>query len=162
MHVDPTSCLGYWRDTKKTSRTLKNGWLHTGDLATIDEDGFIYLQGRRNDQVKICGMKVMPGEIADQLSRHLPACQVAVVPFPMNNVTRLALFLVPRKNVPGLPSQVQRICKETLARHEFPSHIEIMERFPLTNSLKTDLHSLSNQAAHRCTLAPTASWLKAS
>ena len=154
--------LGYWKNDKATSRALKNGWLRTGDLANVDEEGFFHLAGRRNDQVKIRGMKVIPGEIADALSRRLPGCQIAVVPFSLDSVTRLALFLAPRHNVPDLSGRIRRVCQETLARHEFPSHIEIVERFPLTDSLKIDLHWLSTRAAHSCTLTTTTPWLAAS
>ncbi len=139
--------LGYWRDERATARALKNGWLCTGDLATVDREGFFHLRGRRNDQVKIRGMKVAPGEIADVLSRRLPACQVAVVPFSLDNVTRLAVFLAPHQSAPELPSQIRRICRETLSRHEFPSHIEIVDRLPLTDSMKVDRYSLARRAA---------------
>ena len=154
--------LGYWKDEQATARTVKNGWLRTGDLATVDEGGFFHLRGRRNDQVKIRGMKVMPGEIADALSRRLPACQVAVVPFSQDDVTRLALFLAPHDSVSNLSGQIRRVCQETLAPHELPSHIEIVERFPLTDSLKIDRHSLSKRAARKYVLATTAPWLAAS
>jgi acyl-CoA synthetase (AMP-forming)/AMP-acid ligase II len=154
--------LGYWKDREATERAVKNGWLRTGDLATADEEGFCHLQGRRNDQVKIRGMKVIPGEIAEAISPRLPDCQIAVVPFTLDDVTRLALFVAPRQGIPGLDGQIRRVCLETLARHEFPSYIEIVDRFPLTDSLKIDFHSLSNRAARRCSLTATTPWLAAS
>jgi acyl-CoA synthetase (AMP-forming)/AMP-acid ligase II len=145
----PNVMLGYWKDDGATSRALKNGWLRTGDLATVDEEGFFYLQGRRNDQVKIRGMKVAPGEIADTLSRHLPDCQVVVVSFSLNNTKRLALFLAPHHRASDLAGRIGRICRETLARHEIPSYIEVVDRLPLTDSLKVDRYSLSHRAARQ-------------
>jgi acyl-CoA synthetase (AMP-forming)/AMP-acid ligase II len=158
----PNVMLGYWKNREATARTLKNGWLHTGDLATVDEEGFFFLAGRRNDQVKICGMKVRPREIADTLSRRLPACQIAVVPFSRNNTTRLALFLAPNEGAPNESGHVRDVCQETLARHEWPCHIEIVERLPLTDSLKIDFHKLSKRAARAGDTVSAVPWPAAS
>jgi acyl-CoA synthetase (AMP-forming)/AMP-acid ligase II len=141
--------LGYWKNDEATARVLENGWLRTGDLATVDEDGFFYVEGRRNDQVKIRGMLVTPGAIADALSRRLPGCRVVIVPFALNNIKRLALFAAPRQRVPNLLGRIEKVCQDTLPRHELPSYIEIVDRLPMTDSFKIDRHSLSQRATRR-------------
>jgi long-chain acyl-CoA synthetase len=118
----------------------------------MDEDGFFYLAGRRNDQVKIRGLKVMPGEIAQTLSRRFPNCQIAVVPFELRNTTRLALFLAADNGPPASSRQIRRVCSETLSRHEMPSHVEIVDRLPRMASMKVDFRSLSDRAARHVKL----------
>jgi long-chain acyl-CoA synthetase len=145
----PNVMLSYWRDTAETARVLEDGWLRTGDLATVDEDGFFYLKGRQCDQVKIRGLKVVPSEIADVLSRQLSNRRVAVVPFDLRNTKRLAMFVENNNVEPVFPDQIQRICTETLSRHQMPSHVETLDRLPLTESLKIDFESLSYRAARQ-------------
>jgi acyl-CoA synthetase (AMP-forming)/AMP-acid ligase II len=154
--------LGYWKDKAATARVLKHGWLRTGDLATVDKDGFYYLKGRRDSQVKIRGMKVSTGAIADTISRLLPDCQVVVLPFSQNDLPRLALFVAQDGYSADLPARIRRICRETLAPHELPSFIEVVDRFPLTDSLKIDLPSLSNRAKRQLQSQGAAALLAAS
>jgi acyl-CoA synthetase (AMP-forming)/AMP-acid ligase II len=138
--------LGYWQNAAATARVVKDGWLHTGDLARVDEEGFFYVTGRRNQQVKIRGLKVVPGDVAAVIARHLPDCRVSVVPFERRNGTRLALFVAANSRGPALPEEILRICQKTLARHQLPSHVEVLDSLPLTASLKVDLHALTQRA----------------
>lgn len=141
--------LGYWRDEAATDAVLKEGWLHTGDLARVDEDGFIYVVGRSRDQVKIRGLKVSPQAIAEALSRRLRDCQIAVAPFQWRGSARLALFAASSRRGPQLLHEIQRACAESLQRHERPAYIEMMERLPLTASLKIDRYALACRAEQR-------------
>jgi acyl-CoA synthetase (AMP-forming)/AMP-acid ligase II len=141
----PNTMLGYWRDPSQTSRVLRNGWLRTGDLATADEDGFFYLTGRRKEQVKIRGMKVEPQQVAKAIAAHFPGCRTVAVPYTANSTVRLALFVASVSGPPPSTNEVRRVCRATLLRHEVPGHVEIIDRIPLTPSLKVDLQALSSQ-----------------
>jgi acyl-CoA synthetase (AMP-forming)/AMP-acid ligase II len=145
----PNIMRGYWQNAAATARVLKDGWLHTGDLAREDDRGFFYVAGRVNDQIKIRGLKVVPGQIAALLERRLPECRVAVVPFEHFAATRLALFVATTKRHPAFAQQVRRLCSEELSRHQMPCHVEVLDRLPLTPSLKVDFHRLANHAAQQ-------------
>jgi acyl-CoA synthetase (AMP-forming)/AMP-acid ligase II len=139
--------LGYWRDPEGSARVLRGGWLNTGDQATTDEDGFVYLRGRANQLVKIQGNRVHPAEVEEVLLRHFPQAQVAVLPFEPDEVTRLALFLAPPDGTPVSDREVRQICLRELPRHKIPSHIEVLERLPLNDALKIDRQALALRLA---------------
>lgn len=145
----PNVMRGYWGNAADTAQVMKDGWLHTGDLATVDEDGFFYVKGRCRDQVKIRGLKVVPSEIADTLSRQLSHRPVAVVPFTLHNATRLALFVASDPGQPVAPAEIRQVCVDALSRHQIPSHVEVLDRLPLTASLKVDLESLARRAVRQ-------------
>jgi acyl-CoA synthetase (AMP-forming)/AMP-acid ligase II len=145
----PNIMLGYWRDAAGTAAVIRDGWLHTGDLATVDDEGFFYVVGRLRDQVKICGQKAAPGAITETLAGRLPGCQVAVVPFQGADGTRLALFVAAHTADDELAPRIRRVCSEALRRHERPSYVEVLEQLPLTPSLKVDGHLLAQRAAQR-------------
>ncbi|MEM9656824.1 MAG: class I adenylate-forming enzyme family protein [Planctomycetota bacterium] len=138
--------LGYWRNPQATNRVLKDGWLHTGDLAKRDADGFLYVSGRRQDEVKIRGLKVAPGAVAETLSRWLPNCRICVVPFEINHTVRLALFVETNAPRPSLQHEIRQVCADALTQRERPSHIEIVDQLPLTPSLKIDRKALEKRA----------------
>jgi long-chain acyl-CoA synthetase len=145
----PNIMLGYWRDPIATAHVLKDGWLRTGDIATVDQDSFFYVLGRARDQVKIRGLNVTPGAVAETLCRHLPECEIAVVPFQCLGSWRLALFVATSNQGPDLLRRVGQVCADSLARHQRPSYLEVLERLPLTPSLKLDRHALAQRATQR-------------
>jgi long-chain acyl-CoA synthetase len=139
---------GYWDNDTATSCVIRNGWLRTGDLATFDDEGYLYLKGRRNEQLKIRGLKVVPREIERILLGHFPAARLAVVPFVLLGTTRIALFLVRGSDLFQV-QQVKRVCAEVLARHEQPSYFEVLDDLPRTASMKTDRQQLARRAVEQ-------------
>ena len=134
--------LGYWRDPDATAELLQGGWLDTGDLATVDEDGYIYLRGRSSLLVKIQGHRLHPLEVEEAVARHLPGAQVVVVPYQPDGVTRLALFLVPADGVPISEREIRRICSRELPPHKTPSEIQVLDQWPLNEARKVDRRAL--------------------
>lgn len=150
----PNIMRGYWNDAESTRQCLRNGWLHTGDLATVDDDGFIYLRGRNSQLLKIGGYRVHPAEIENLISGKFPICDPVVVPYESSDGTlRLAMFLTPASKSP-MPSisEVRQCCQQFLPRHQRPDIIEVLETPPLTASLKVDRLALSECATDRCGL----------
>ncbi len=141
---------GYWNDQLATSRVLTGDWLRTGDIAFADHDGFLYLKGRRTNEIKLRGFRVDLDAVATALLPRFPGCRLVVVPFQLNLTTRLGLFLMDSNAPQTSPRRAGQICRETLPRHEVPNHIEIIDRFPLTAAFKVDLPALSQRAAQRC------------
>ncbi len=133
---------GYWEDPESTATLLSGGWLDTGDLATVDEDGYIYLRGRSSLLVKIQGHRVHPAEIEEVVSRRFPGVQAVVVPYEPGSGTRLALFVVPAGGAAVSLPEVRRACADELPRHKRPSEIEVLERWPLNDAMKVDRRAL--------------------
>jgi acyl-CoA synthetase (AMP-forming)/AMP-acid ligase II len=145
----PNVMLGYWRDPVGTSRTLRRGWLYTGDWATVDADGFIYPLGRANGLVKLNGYRVHPSEVEQFVMRRLPFVRAIAVPYDAaEGGTRLALFIEPRvRGHEPAVADIERLCRSGLPRHKVPRYVEIVNRFPLNAALKLDRVNLAQRAA---------------
>jgi long-chain acyl-CoA synthetase len=141
--------LGYWNDSKSTREILRDGWLYTGDLATVDEDGFIYPQGRKSQLLKIAGYRLHPAEIEAAITKAINTVEAIVVPYEtVDGLQKLALFAIPLRtdSVPDLKA-LRSCCMQNLARFQRPDYISILEHAPLTPSLKVDRQELSRWAA---------------
>jgi long-chain acyl-CoA synthetase len=140
--------LGYWNDAKSTEEILRDGWLYTGDLATVDEDGFIYPQGRKSQLLKIAGYRIHPAEIEAAITKVIDTIDAIVVPFEsVDGSQRLAMFVIPLRTdrVPDM-HDIRRCCMHHLARFQRPDYISLLEHAPLTPSLKVDRQELSRWA----------------
>ena len=142
----PGAMLGYWNDANATDLALQDGWLRTGDLAKLDEQGFIYLLGRRSSELKLRGIRVDLVAITSAMERRLPMCPLAFVPFQKQQLTRLALFLESRNAVSISHETVRQACGDALARHEQPHYFEVLPNFPRTASWKLDYPALGKRA----------------
>ena len=154
----PNIMLGYWRDPETTKNFVRDGWLYTGDLATVDDDGWIFVKGRRSSFVKVAGFRVHPAEIEEFVVRRLAVLQAVVVPFEHSGIgTRLALFARVGPETQTLTtSEIICICRAELPRHMVPEHVQLLDQFPLTDALKID-RPLLTQLAEQATV-----WRRAS
>jgi long-chain acyl-CoA synthetase len=144
----PGVMLGYWRDPAATSERIRDGWLYTGDLATIDSHGWIIHKGRRNALVKIAGFRVHPGDLEDFAIRRLPVSQAVAVAFESPDVgTRLALYVKPAESGASLAvSELIARCRAELPRHLVPNFVQIVGELPLNHALKIDRPLLTQLA----------------
>lgn len=147
----PNVMLGYWRDAAATAERIRSGWLYTGDLAAVDESGWIVHKGRRNALVKIAGFRVHPADLEDFAVRRLAAGQAVAVAFEARDVgTRLALYLKPANAGGALTiSELLARCRAELPRHMVPDLVQIVDEFPLNHALKIDRPLLSRLAEER-------------
>jgi acyl-CoA synthetase (AMP-forming)/AMP-acid ligase II len=134
--------LGYWQDADRSSPLLSGGWLDTGDLATVDHDGYIYLRGRASLLVKVQGHRVHPTEIEDVVNRHFPGIQTVAVPYDSAGATRLALLVIPGNDQAVGERELRAVCLAELPRHKIPSRIELLDRWPLNGAMKIDRQAL--------------------
>jgi long-chain acyl-CoA synthetase len=136
----PGVMLGYWRDPDATGERIREGWLYTGDLATIDPHGWIIHKGRRNALVKIAGFRVHPGDLEDFAIRRLPVSQAVAVAFESPDVgTRLALYVKPAESGASLAvSELIARCRAELPRHLVPDFVQLVGELPLNHALKID------------------------
>lgn len=143
----PNVMAGYWDDPVATSSVIIDGWLHTGDLARVDSDGYIFVKSRKDDLIKTQGMRTHPREIAQLVSEHFPGCRVIVVPYRFHKTTRLALYVVPGPTSEELSAgELRRFCLRSLPRPKAPSYVEVLEHVPLNASMKLDREGLVRRA----------------
>ena len=139
---------GYWRDPAGTDQRIRDGWLQTGDLATVDGAGRIYLKGRRNALVKIAGFRVHPADLENFVTRRFSVRQAVAVACEAEGLgTRFALFVqTPRSAESPTVSEMVAGCRAELPRHLVPEWIQILDDFPLNPAMKIDRPLLSQWA----------------
>ncbi|MBN2175630.1 MAG: AMP-binding protein [Bacteroidales bacterium] len=118
--------LGYYKDIESTQETIKNGWLFTGDLATIDEDGYIFVKGRKKEIFKIRGFRVSPKEIEDTLLRYpgVIDCSVKAVSDEITGESMIAIIYVDESNLENFSEEkIKQYCAGYLSPYKIPDKI---------------------------------------
>jgi acyl-CoA synthetase (AMP-forming)/AMP-acid ligase II len=136
---------GYYNDPEGTDAVLKNGWLLTGDLATIDDDGFIYVKGRSKNFIKSGGFRVSPNEIEHEILsiEKVNGCAVIGVPDEIMGEAIVAVILVSDTvNTEDLRREILTYSNQRLPSYKVPKKIFFIDEFPLNSSNKTDLFRL--------------------
>ncbi len=130
--------LGYWRKPEETARALRGGWLHTGDGAWMDEDGFVYIVDRLKDMIVSGGENVYSGEVENAIFQHenVRECAVIAVPDPHWGEAVHAI-VVPKEGRALEPEMVIAHCRTLIAGYKCPRSVEIrLDPLPLTGSGK--------------------------
>jgi len=126
--------LGYWDDEERTNEAIdRAGWMHTGDLATLDEDGYCNIVGRIKDMVIRGGENVYPREVEEFLFRHpkIEAVQVVGVP-DLKYGEELCAWVKLKPGVSVSAEEVQSFCKGQIAHYKIPRYIKFVDAFPMT------------------------------
>ena len=131
----PQVMKGYWNKPEETADSIREGWLYTGDVARMDEDGYFYIVQRKKDMILVSGFNVYPNEVEDVLFTHAMVKEAAVIgvkdPYRGEAVKA---FVVLREDTragsPKLASELIEHCKTKLARYKVPSTIEFIESLP--------------------------------
>jgi long-chain acyl-CoA synthetase len=129
----PNVFAGYWGDATATARTLADGWLHTGDVAVVDEHDDLRLVDRRTDLILVGGFNVYPAEVEEALRSHPDVADVAAVgePSPRTGETVVAYVVA----APGHeldPAALVAHCGRALARYKCPTRVEVVDALPRT------------------------------
>ena len=128
---------GYWDDEAETARALRPEGLRTGDLATMDDEGFIYIVGRETDMIKSGAHRIGPKEIEDVVEQLPQVAQCAVVGVPDEILGEaIAAFVVLVEGQQVTPREVKRTCHEHLPRFKLPAHVRVVDTLPRTPSGK--------------------------
>lgn len=129
----PNVFAGYWNDEAATAAVIDaDGWLHTGDVATVDDDGFLYLVDRRKDLIIVSGFNVYPAEVEEVLMTHpaIEACAVVGVPHPYTGEAIKAYVVgAPGSNIEE--DEVVAFCAERLARYKCPDKVWFVDEVPM-------------------------------
>ena len=125
---------GYWGDIAKTAEAVDGeGWMHTGDLATMDDNGYCNIVGRIKDMVIRGGENVYPREIEEFLYRHPKIRDVQVVGLPDKKFgEELCAWIVPREGETITEDEVRDFCKGQIAHYKVPRYIKFVDGFPMT------------------------------
>lgn len=146
--VTRSDCVmaGYWDNPDATAETLRGGWLHTGDLGSFDEDGFLTLRDRSKDMIISGGSNIYPREIEEILLRHPDLIEVSVVGRPHPEWgEEVVAFVVARPGATIARKTLDRLCLDHIARFKRPRHYEFVDTLPKNNYgkvLKTELRRL--------------------
>ena len=124
---------GYWGSRFKTREAIQNGWMHTGDLAKMDEEGYLTVVGRSKDMVIRGGENIYPVEIENYLYRHPDISDVQVVGIPDAHYGEvLAAWIIPKKGVTLSEEEVKAFCLKHIARYKVPTYFRFVEEYPMT------------------------------
>ena len=133
----------YWKRPEQTAETLKNGWLHTGDIARADEQGYLFILDRKKDMVVSGGFNIFPREVEDVLAAHPDVAMVAVVGMPHPKWGEAVAAVVVAR--PGTRPAAQALADLVKARKgsaHAPKHIEFVDSLPMTSLGKVDKKAL--------------------
>jgi long-chain acyl-CoA synthetase len=138
--------LGYWANPEATARTLRNGWLWTGDLGSMDADGFLTIKDRSKDMIISGGSNIYPREIEEVLLTHPAVLEAAVVGRPHAEWgEEVVAFVVGRPGASVSAGDLDRLCLDNIARFKRPKGYRFVDALPKNNYgkiLKTELRGL--------------------
>ncbi len=127
----PNVMRGYGGNPQETEKTLRNGWLFTGDLGRIDNDGYLYIVDRKKDMIIVNGMNVYPREIEEVLLRHQKVSEVAVIGIPDKDTGEIPkAFVVLKDGQISTPKEIRDYCREHLAIFKVPKQVEFRDSLP--------------------------------
>ena len=139
--------LGYWNDPERTAEAIDEaGWMHTGDLATIDEDGYCKIVGRCKDMVIRAGENIYPREVEEFLYRYPKIQEVAVVGVPdVKFGEELCAWIRLKDGDTATPEEIKQFCKGQIAHYKIPRYIKFVQDFPMTASGKIQKFIIRDQ-----------------
>ncbi|MFX1735448.1 AMP-binding protein [Paraburkholderia sp. A1RI_3L] len=125
--------LGYWGDDAKTKESIVDGWMHTGDLATIDAEGYCNIVGRLKDMVIRGGENIYPREVEEFLFRHPKIQTVQVFGVPDQKYgEELCAWIVLRSGEQATPDEIQEFCRGQIAHYKIPKYVRFVDELPMT------------------------------
>ena len=130
----PQVMKGYWQRPEETAKVIDaEGWLHTGDMARMDEQGYCYIVDRKKDMILVSGFNVYPNEIEDVIAMMPGVLEVAAIGVPDDKSGEAVKVFVVKKD-PGLTAdQVKAFCREQLTGYKQPRFVEFREELPKSN-----------------------------
>ncbi|MGY4829945.1 acyl-CoA synthetase [Sphaerotilaceae bacterium SBD11-9] len=154
---DPIFFLGYWKNDDATRAKFTgdphDSWCRTGDTAVMDEDGYLWYQGRSDDVFKAAGYRIGPSEIENCLVKHAAVANAAVVPKPDAErgavVKAYVVLAAGHSGTPQLVEELQRHVRGQLAPYEYPKEIEFIDALPMTTTGKVQRKILRLQEEER-------------
>ena len=130
----PQVMQGYWNRPEETKNTIsEDGWLKTGDIAMVSEDGFVRIVDRKKDMILVSGFNVYPNEIENVVQSHAGVLEVAAVGVDDEESGEVVKLFIVKKDPALTEDAVLEHCKDKLTRYKWPKHIEFRDELPKTN-----------------------------
>ena len=127
----PQVMKGYWNMPDETADTLRDGWLYTGDIATMDEDGYFYIVDRKKDMIVAGGYNVYPREIEEVLFEHPDVSEAIAIGLPDEyRGETVKAFVVKKQDADTTEEEIISFCKERLAPYKTPKSLEFRDELP--------------------------------
>jgi len=134
MVKGPQVMQGYWRRPEETARVLgTDGWLHTGDIAKMDQDGYVYIVDRKKDMILVSGFNVYPNEVEDVVMQHPGVLEVAAIGMPDEHSGEVVKLFVVRKDPALTEEALKQFCHDNLTGYKRPRAIEFRDALPKSN-----------------------------
>ena len=131
----PQVMQGYWNNPDETKNTLRGGWLYTGDIAKMDEDGYFYIVDRKKDMIDVSGLKVWPREVEEVLYEHPAVNEAAVVGVAdayRGETVKAYVTLKPGYQGKVTQEDIIKFCREKIATYKAPRSVEFRDSLPKT------------------------------
>ncbi len=146
----PQVMMGYWKNTNETSKAIKDGWFYTGDIASVDSDGYYKIVDRKKDMIIVSGFNVYPNEVEDILTRHSDILEAAIIGIPDNQTGEAVQAFIVSKSGQKINSDELKIhCKKSLVNYKIPKNFEFrtsLPKSPVGKILRKDLRLQNNQS----------------
>ena len=127
----PQLMEGYWHRPQETAETVRDGWLYTGDLGFLDEDGYLTIVDRKKDVIKPSGFQVWPREVEEVIATHTAVAEVGVAGVPDDyQGEAVKAWVVLREGQQVTAEELRNYCREQLAAYKVPKHIEFRDALP--------------------------------
>ncbi|MCA1009181.1 class I adenylate-forming enzyme family protein [Halobacillus halophilus] len=137
---------GYWGRPEATAESLSKGWLHTGDIGYLDDEGYLYFQGRIKEMIKSSGFSIFPEDVEALLKEHPGIGQVVVIGVPDEHKGEVVkAFVIPNRNKEINESDLKVWAKENMAAYKVPTYVEFRDTLPQTSSGKILRRMLKDQ-----------------
>ena len=149
----PQVMKGYWRQPDDTAKTLTDGWLHTGDIAKMDEEGYFYIVDRKKDMIISGGYNVYPRDIEEVFFEHPKVLEATAIGIPHpKRGEAIKVFVVLKEGRSASEAELIKFCEGRLAKYKWPTQIEICRELPKSNVgkvLKKDLRVREQEQSER-------------
>jgi long-chain acyl-CoA synthetase len=144
----PHMMTGYRNGPEETAQTIRDGFIYTGDIGYLDDDGFVFITDRKKDVVFVKGFNVFPREVEEVIHTHRKVSMVGVVGVPDARTSgeRLIAFVLPRTGDVIDPAEISAYCASRLVNHKCPTEVRMVGQLPITAAHKLD-HAALRRAA---------------
>ncbi|CRH70613.1 Long-chain-fatty-acid--CoA ligase [Chlamydia trachomatis] len=140
----PNVMKGYYKMPEESAAVLKNGWLYTGDLARMDDEGYFFIVDRKKELIIVGGYNVYPREVEEVLYAHPEVVEAAAIGVPDPNQGEVVKCFVVKKNNALTEEELLAHCMEHLAKYKVPAKIEFLDELPKNATGKILRRSLKN------------------
>jgi long-chain acyl-CoA synthetase len=147
----PQVMKGYWQREEETEEVFINGWLRTGDIGMMDEDGFFRIVDRKKEMILVSGFNVYPNDVENVIASHPKVLELGAVGVPDSKSNEAVKVFVVKKDDSLTEDELKEYCKENLTGYKRPKHIEFVNELPKSNVGKVLRRILKEEDAKRNT-----------